>query len=247
MIQIFDSGSSNYLETINVRHAAAKNYFFPVLKELSKTILIHIELLKDEKQTKAYLEELLELEGLLFKQIQLLDKTSTVIENVLNNVEFNKQQIRKNTDQNERLELVRNSIAIADKAKFEERKLKVSKKATSKTKVEKAKVAIEKDNVKINTKEITFNLYKEGKSIMDISKDRTLAVTTIETHLAHYVSLGMIPVTQFVSAEKVIKITDFLKNHEGHSSTTIKLELGNDYSYSEIKFVLSTQKYIDKE
>jgi len=247
LIQIFDSGSSNYLETINVRHAAAKNYFFPVLKELSKTILIHIELLKDEKQTKAYVEELLELEGLLFKQIQLLDKTSTVIENVLNNIEFNKQQIRKNTNQNERLELVRNSIAIADKAKFEERKLKVSKKSTSKTKVEKEKVVLEKDHVKINTKEITFNLYKEGKSIMDISKDRTLAVTTIETHLAHYVSLGMIPVTQFVSAEKVIKITDFLKNHDGLSSTAIKLELGVDYSYSEIKFVLSTQKYIDNK
>ena len=123
----------------------------------------------------------------------------------------------------------------------------MSKKSTSKTKVEKVKAVAEKDHVKINTKELTFNLYKEGKSIMDISKDRNLAITTIETHLAHYVSLGMIPVTQFVSAEKVIKITDVLKNHEGNSSTAIKMELGDDYSYSEIKFVLSTQKYIDKK
>ena len=87
---IFESKAGDYLETVNTRHTAAKNYFYPVLKELSKNILVHIELLKEEKQIKAYVEELLELEGLLFKHIQQLDKISTVLDNVLHNVEFNK-------------------------------------------------------------------------------------------------------------------------------------------------------------
>ena len=92
-MQIFEARAEDYLQTVQTRHVAAKNYFYPVLKEMSKSILVHIELLKEEKQIKSYLEELLELEGLLYKHLQQLDKVSTVIDNVLNNTEFNKQQL----------------------------------------------------------------------------------------------------------------------------------------------------------
>ena len=244
---IFESRAGDYLETVNTRHTAAKNYFYPVLKELSKTILIHIELLKDEKQIKSYIEELLELEGLLFKHLQQLDKISTVIDNVLHNVEFNKQQIRQNVNQNERLNLVRNSIAIAEKAKFEERKSKKSEKS-SVAKVKKEKVIKENKQVKPDTKEASFILYKEGKSAFEIAKERGFAITTIEGHLAHYVSLGMIPVTQFVSKEKYATIIGYSKKMEGENLLTpLKQQLGDEYSYSEIRFTLATQKHLKKE
>jgi len=132
LMQIFEARAEDYLQTVQARHVAAKNYFYPVLKEMSKSILVHIELLKDEKQIKTYLEELLELEGLLYKHLQQLDKVSTVIDNVLNNTEFNKQQLKFNANQHERLELVRQTIAITEKAAFEERKTKKS--TTKKTK-----------------------------------------------------------------------------------------------------------------
>ena len=244
---IFEGRAENYLETLNTRHAAAKNYFYPVLNELSKTILIHIELLKDEKQIKTYIEELLELEGLLFKHLQQLDKISTILYNVLNNIEFNKQQIRQNTNQNARLDLVRNSIAISEKAKFEERKSKRPLKSTAVNPKE-GTVDKEKKQSKPNTKEASFNLYKEGKSILEIAKERGFAVTTIEGHLAHYVSLGMIPVSQFVSKNKFETIIEYSKKKEGENLlTSLKHELGNDYSYSEIRFSLATQKHLKKE
>ena len=244
---IFESRAGNYLETLNTRQAAAKNYFYPVLNELSKTILIHIELLKDEKQIKSYIEELLELEGLLFKHLQQLDKISTIIDNVLNNIEFNKQQIRQNTNQNARIDLVRNSIAISEKAKFEERKSKRSLKSIG-VKPKEGNVDKEKKQSKPNTKEASFNLYKEGKSAFEIAKERGFAITTIEGHLAHYVSLGMIPVSQFVSKEKFEKIIEYSKKIEGDNLlTTLKQQLGDDYSYSEIRFTLATQKHLKKE
>jgi hypothetical protein len=244
---IFESRAEDYLVTVNARHTAAKNYFYPVLKELSKTILIHIELLKDEKQIKSYLEELLELERLLFKHLQQLDKISLVIDNVMHNVEFNKQQIRQNVNQNERIDLVRNSIAIAEKAKFEERKSKKSEKS-SVVKINKEKNIKEKKPAKPDTKEASFVLYKEGKSAFEIAKERGFVITTIEGHLAHYVSLGMIPVTQFVSKEKFDKIIEYSKKMEGDNLLTpLKQQLGDDYSYSEIRFTLATQKHLKKE
>lgn len=241
LMQIFEARAEDYLQTVQTRHIAAKNYFYPVLKEMSKSILVHIELLKDEKQIKTYLEELLELEGLLYKHLQQLDKVSTVIDNVLNNVGFNKQQLKFNANQNERLELVRQTIAITEKAAFEERKTKKS--ATKKAKKDKVVKAEKPD-----TKELSFALYKEGKNIFEIAETRGYAITTIEGHLAHYVSLGMIPVTQFVVKEKFDIILEASQKIEGENKLTpLKLELGDDYSYSEIRFTLATQKHLKKE
>lgn len=241
LMQIFESRAEDYLQTVQTRHIAAKNYFYPVLKDLSKSILVHIELLKEEKQIKTYLEELLELEGLLYKHLQLLDKVSTVIDTILNNKEFNKNQLKQTANQNERLELVRQTIEITEKAAFEER---VSTRSTTKKakKTKKEKVVKEP---KPDTKEISFSLYKQGKMPEEIAEGRGFGLTTIENHLAHYVSLGMIPVTQFVSKEKFDKIIETSKHIEGDLKLApIKEALGDDYSYSEIKYALATQKFI---
>lgn len=79
----------------------------------------------------------------------------------------------------------------------------------------------------------------------EIAEGRGFGLTTIENHLAHYVSLGMIPVTQFVSKEKFDKIIETSKHIEGDLKLApIKEALGDDYSYSEIKYALATQKFI---
>ncbi len=246
---IFENKEPGYLETVNTRHTAAKNYFYPVLKELSKSVLLHIELIKEEKQIKLYLEELLGLEGLLFKHLQQLDKVTTVLDNILNNIEFSKQQLKLNTNQNERLELVRQTIAITEKAAFEEKRSKpsIKKAAVKKEKKTKEPGALkEPKKVKPDTKELTFELYKAGKTLFEIAADRGMAITTIENHLAHYVSLGMVPVTQFVAKEKFDKIIESVKKHGIEFSNPIKQELGEEYTYSEIRFALATQKYLKK-
>lgn len=247
LMQIFEARAEDYLQTVQTRHIAAKNYFYPVLKEMSKAMLVHIELLKDEKQIKSYLEELLELEGLLYKHLQQLDKVSTVIDNVLNNIEFNKQQLKFNANQNERLEVVRQTIAITEKAAFEERaSARSATKKGKKTKKETSTSPVTK-KVKPDTKETSFELYKQGKTLGEIAIERGYSITTIENHMAHYVSLGMIPVTQFVSKEKFEVIIACSKKHDGISTTPIKQELGDDYSYSDIRFALATQKHLNKE
>jgi ATP-dependent DNA helicase RecQ len=90
-----------------------------------------------------------------------------------------------------------------------------------------------------DTKLESFNLFRLGKSISEISELRKLSVITIETHLTHYISEGELEVTELVSKEKIPAIENAIKIHGSVKLTPLKEELGNNYSFGEIKAVVS--------
>lgn len=239
--QIFAQEADGYLNTVESRNNAAVNYFLPQLKDLSKSILRHIETIKDEKQVKTYLEELLELEGMVYKHIQLLQKSTLLIDHLLHQKIFHKDQFKATEGQNERIEILRQGIQQKEQATKEDRK-KVRKERTPRT--TKRKEPKEKA-AKPDSKSMSYELFKLGKTIPEIAAERGMALSTVEGHLAHYVSLGMIPVTGFMSEEKFQKILDVYKSAEETGLSALKQKLGEDYSYSDIRFALATQKYIN--
>lgn len=91
---------------------------------------------------------------------------------------------------------------------------------------------------KVDTKQQTYLLYKQGKSIDEIAEERGLVRTTIESHLAHYIAQGKLSVEEFVSESKIRRIRRVLKR-TGELSAA-KLELGDDISYGEIRMVMAT-------
>lgn len=234
---IFQTQSTELLTVLVDRNQSAKNYFYPTLKDISKCILMLIETLRDEKQIKTYLNELLELESFVFRQIQNLDKITIILNNIITNTEFDKQQFKLNSNQLERLQLVRNSIIITKNSDADFLTNKISKS-------KKEKVAAKPKKEKIDTKSESYQLFKEGLNILEIAQKRNLTEATITNHLAHYVSLGMIPVQQFLSQEKCNVIIEASKQHETEMSSALKLALGDDYSYVEIKFALATIKHL---
>lgn len=94
---------------------------------------------------------------------------------------------------------------------------------------------------KADTKQITYNLYKEGHSVAEISKIRNFAISTIESHLSHYIERGLISVNELVQSEKIILIESCIDGELSISS--IKEKLGDAVSYSEIKMVVSAKKW----
>ncbi len=238
LMRLFESHEDDYLKQIAERHQAAKHYFYPILKDISKRILTQIELLKEEKQIKAYLEELLQLENLTYQRIVLLEKTSALLDAVLSGNDFNKQQIKLLTNQHERLALIKDTIVLTEKMAFEERR---TKKKTTNAKPKKEKAP------KKDTKEESYLLYKQGLSVHEIAKERKLTSQTVETHLLKYVSLGLIPVTQFVQIEKHQEILACAKKLKSKALSTLKSELGDDFSFSEIRFSLATQALISDD
>ena len=92
---------------------------------------------------------------------------------------------------------------------------------------------------KVDTKAESFRLYKEGKRVDEIAKERSLTQQTIEGHLAHYISTGEIKINELVSREKILLIESVAKTFSGGSLTPIKEKLGNGVSFGEIKLVIA--------
>jgi tRNA uridine 5-carbamoylmethylation protein Kti12 len=87
------------------------------------------------------------------------------------------------------------------------------------------------------TKQISFEMWQEGKSVEQIAKERGFAISTIEGHLAYFVETGDIPVEKMVSEENIEKITDFFKSNPDALLGEAKSALGEEVSWSELHFV----------
>jgi hypothetical protein len=110
-------------------------------------------------------------------------------------------------------------------------------------KASKEKVLKEKNTVsKTDTKTISFNLYKEGKSITEIAAERNLSIGTIEGHLLPFITAGEIEINDLVSAKKQQQILDAVAIHGAISHKTLIENLPADFTYGEIKMVLAKVK-----
>ncbi|MEX2336775.1 MAG: helix-turn-helix domain-containing protein [Fulvivirga sp.] len=99
--------------------------------------------------------------------------------------------------------------------------------------------------LKIPTREITFSLYKEGKSIEEIAEQRGLVHTTIEGHLSAYVSSGEIKATEFIEKEKLKRILTVAKTLENPVFGAIKAKLGDEFTYADIQMAMAHQKAVE--
>ena len=90
----------------------------------------------------------------------------------------------------------------------------------------------------MDSKQISYELFIGGKSISEIAYDRRMAVSTIEGHLAHYVGIGALELDRLVEKQKSKVILQYIEKHQSQQMTEIHASLGNDYSYSEIRFVI---------
>lgn len=222
--QIFAHQKPDFDKVVLDRVNAAKTYFLPILKKHSTSILSKIEELNEKKKVKVFLQELVDLDGLFYKQIQSIQKVEALLKSSINRLEFSKENI---------------SLAEENKQRLEELSQTIKLKKEPKTPKEKKE--------KIDTKKVTFDLYKEGKTIKEIAAERGFASTTIEGHLAHYVGLGLIDVKEFVEVEKMKTIIATIKKLDTNLLSEIKHHLGENYSYPEIKCTLAYHQNSNKK
>jgi hypothetical protein len=96
---------------------------------------------------------------------------------------------------------------------------------------------------KKDTKQETFKLFKEGKSIAEIAVARSLSVGTIEGHLSHFLSTGEIKIESVLPKEKIDLIEKALTTVDGFSITPIKQQLGDAASFGEIRMLLASKNF----
>lgn len=93
---------------------------------------------------------------------------------------------------------------------------------------------------KKDTKQISYELYLQGKGIKEIAGERGLVTNTIEGHLAHYVGLGLLDVKDLVAETKIPAIKKAVDDKGAQSLKAIKEYLGDNFSYGEIRMVVES-------
>lgn len=91
----------------------------------------------------------------------------------------------------------------------------------------------------LDSKHLSYALFKTGKSITDIARERQMAVSTIEGHLAYFVGTGDLGLERLIDPEKKETIIQQIGKSDSTQFGTLKGRLGNDFSYSEIRFVVN--------
>jgi hypothetical protein len=195
-------------QQLNDRTKAAVDYFSKAVDEkLIISVDAHFEELKKEKKVKKYLNETAELKKVILRQKQVLQHTLELAEALM----------KADKDLMSQAEKIHQPIKI-DLAREEEDVRKSGRLP------------------KGETARISLQLYKQGKSVAEIAKERNLAYTTIEGHLSEFITTGEVEVHELISPSRLETILSILKEEKGlPNSGLIKSKLPNDFSYGEIK------------
>ncbi|MBC7413076.1 MAG: AAA family ATPase [Bacteroidia bacterium] len=224
IVVITQSNTPETLTQLHNRVNAAEGYFISRLSEESKKIFGLLLKLADQKNVKAYAKELQTLETLLFSQQEKIKKANALCLAVCNNSEYTKADNAKVINLTQRLQDMAEAVSV---------KYSADEKTTTNT----SKSRTPSD--KIPTREVSYALFMQGKTVSQIAVERNLVEGTIAQHLGSYVASGEIEVTNLISAEKLKTILNVMTDENKKSRSLIKQDLPNDYTYTEIALALA--------
>jgi uncharacterized protein YpbB len=91
-----------------------------------------------------------------------------------------------------------------------------------------------KASTKGQSQSISLALFKEGKSIAEIAEARSLTEGTIQSHLISFIGVELSG-TDLMAADKLNKVIETIKEHPNKNTTELKILLGNDFSYTDVR------------
>ena len=89
---------------------------------------------------------------------------------------------------------------------------------------------------------VTLAFFRSGKTIVEIAEERSLAVSTVESHLAQAVSSGELTIDALLPPAKVSAIRTYLIENKTQTLGEAKYALGDDVTYSDIRFVYNAMR-----
>ncbi|WP_207428175.1 helix-turn-helix domain-containing protein [Pedobacter sp. SYSU D00535] len=94
---------------------------------------------------------------------------------------------------------------------------------------------------KTDTKKMSLELFKAGKTVEQIAQERGLTTSTIEGHLSHFIASGDVQLYDLIPEEKAKRIIQFFQENQTISLNEAKAALGEEVTYSELR---AAGKYI---
>ncbi len=211
LVSIINSNNENYIQHLNHRIGKAIAYFEPILQSLYADITDLAKEVKQERGTKKFVKELVELAGKFVDKQRKMYKIVTLLKSTIENTDYSRDNVKN-------VEYIDDTV------------LKTQKKA-KKPKREKKE--------KVNTKLVSLELFQSGLNPVEIAKKRSLTEGTIISHLIYYVEQGELKASDIIDEAKIDTIASFVRNNQKMSLKEIKNGLDDDISYNDIKLVIA--------
>lgn len=231
--RLFIVGNAESLAMLLERTVAAENYFNPQLAQMSDSIFELIEIAKTQKQTKEFLAELIDMEAMFYEQFRKIRKAKAMLEAAIIGVELTKEDIQRLQHSAKREEQIKKAYTLPNKEEFRAPTDEFYSRTKTVKKTKKTAAP------KIDTKDITLALLKEGKTPMEIATERKMTLGTIEGHLAHFIAKQEIKAAEVMPAKKVAEIVATIAKLKTIKLNEIREHLGRSYSFGEIKIAIA--------
>ena len=108
-----------------------------------------------------------------------------------------------------------------------------------------AAAALAEKPPKTETKMLSFELLKTGKTIDEIAAERGFVRATIEGHLAHFIGLGELDIFTLMERKQVEEIETYFREQNTPISSVAKAHFEDRYSYGQLNMVLEYMRTAD--
>lgn len=88
-----------------------------------------------------------------------------------------------------------------------------------------------------HSREISFGLFKQGKTVKEIADERGFAISTIEGHLSYFVNTGELEIEQLVSKEQIQEIVAAIEESGFLQLNPLREFLEGKYDYGTLRIV----------
>lgn len=219
------------MDLLITRTQAASNYFIPILEALSKTIFEQIEAVKEQKQTKEYLHELIDLEAMFYEQFKKIVRAKAMLSAKANGVEIGKEDLNELYGLSKREEQMKKAYSLPNKEELE--------RVGGDTKPRFKKKEAKEKTPKIDTKEVTLALFNEGKTPTEIAAERKMTKGTIEGHLAHYIAKQEISADKVIAKHKLEVLLAAIRELKSIKLNEVRDRVGKAYDFGEIRIAIA--------
>jgi hypothetical protein len=240
------------LAFLKERVEAATGYFSPRLNAFSTRVFAHIGELEGLSGVKKYVRELRELEGVFFEKLRRINKAGALVRSVMEGREVDRTVLEEARLAPERRRQSEGAGRSGPgdrmgKGKAGRQKMGGRRRTGQAPKQEgrpggrtgeRARWDEEKP-LPGPSAETTLELFGQGCSVEEIAGLRSLAYTTIETHLAACVAAGRLNVERLLDRDKLGKI---MAASAAVGSTRLKdimAVLGDEFSYGDVRYALA--------
>ena len=205
------------------RVAKGITYFTPLLEQLWYEVLLVEGKIANQKKVKQFFTELKELDNSLSETLKKLFRLEQMIQLAQSDQPFDKEKIHS-----AKLETLYSELTGKINNILKNEKLFIGEYPPSKDDKPKKE--------KRSTYDITLQLWKEGKTVAEIAKERTLSQATIYSHIAKCIEQDKIAITEVLPKETINELNTIFKENE--ELTTLKSlyeKTEERYSWDELR------------